>query len=353
MSPSWIRASEPIAVRSSSPAGGMLLRRPDNGLLTLFLDEAGARLFEIREPGFLADAPSPTFHGRDVFAPAAAHLSLGVPPEAARAARGGPRPPSPPGALDRRDDDSPRTSCTSTGSATSSSTSRWVHLARAGAAAGTRRLRAEAAGHRISNFVTHYAAAGALRASDQQRRPARDRAAGRLGGSPPRAQPRRRDRPPHGLRAAAPPPAGARSRYPMQARGRSVRRQRHGAETASLRDFRPREPPLRSCAQVPVLARWIGHSVRFSVTRASALLWHLRVGNGHRTSIIEGRTMNPRRTPCRFDSLPFTSTRSTHGMPLNPPRPLDTRASDAEGVPAQPVPRRTVRTADPKRARPS
>ncbi|NIQ58366.1 MAG: hypothetical protein GWN71_35030, partial [Gammaproteobacteria bacterium] len=45
---------------------------PDNGLLTPVLD--GARVVELAVP---ADA-SPTFHGRDVFAPAAARLACGT-----------------------------------------------------------------------------------------------------------------------------------------------------------------------------------------------------------------------------------------------------------------------------------
>jgi len=53
---------------------------PDNGVLTLFLrshtlDEARS----IADPAFMRDAVSPTFHGRDIFAPAAAALVSGVP----------------------------------------------------------------------------------------------------------------------------------------------------------------------------------------------------------------------------------------------------------------------------------
>ncbi|MFB6490749.1 MAG: S-adenosyl-l-methionine hydroxide adenosyltransferase family protein [Thermoproteus sp. AZ2] len=51
---------------------------PDNGLLSLAADEDGVKAayrIEARLP-----AVSRTFHGRDVFAPAAAYLSLGVPP---------------------------------------------------------------------------------------------------------------------------------------------------------------------------------------------------------------------------------------------------------------------------------
>lgn len=51
---------------------------PDNGLLSLAAEEDGVKAaykIEVRLP-----ATSTTFHGRDVFAPAAAYLSLGVPP---------------------------------------------------------------------------------------------------------------------------------------------------------------------------------------------------------------------------------------------------------------------------------
>ena len=58
-----------------SDASGRRLVGPDNGLLTAFL--AGARVHAI-EPGRAVPAPaSATFHGRDLFAPAAAHLAGG------------------------------------------------------------------------------------------------------------------------------------------------------------------------------------------------------------------------------------------------------------------------------------
>jgi S-adenosylmethionine hydrolase len=52
---------------------------PDNGLFTPFLDR-GAEIFRIREEGLAGG--SDTFHGRDVFAPVAARLAGGEPPEA-------------------------------------------------------------------------------------------------------------------------------------------------------------------------------------------------------------------------------------------------------------------------------
>jgi len=48
---------------------------PDNGLFTLILDDAEVYLVE--NPDFMLKEVSPTFHGRDVFAPAAAHASTG------------------------------------------------------------------------------------------------------------------------------------------------------------------------------------------------------------------------------------------------------------------------------------
>ena len=56
---------------------------PDNGLLTMAADRLGgvARAFEITNPTVMLEAVSSTFHGRDVFAPVAAHLANGVPLE--------------------------------------------------------------------------------------------------------------------------------------------------------------------------------------------------------------------------------------------------------------------------------
>jgi S-adenosylmethionine hydrolase len=53
---------------------------PDNGLLTPFLG-AGARAFQIAPGATVPAARSATFHGRDVFAPAAAFLAGGGAPE--------------------------------------------------------------------------------------------------------------------------------------------------------------------------------------------------------------------------------------------------------------------------------
>jgi len=69
----------PIAVQA---ADGSWLVGPDNGLLM----PAAARLGgatacrKIENPALTSVNPSRTFHGRDIFAPAAAHLALGVDP---------------------------------------------------------------------------------------------------------------------------------------------------------------------------------------------------------------------------------------------------------------------------------
>jgi len=54
---------------------------PDNGLFTPFLDDRGWRAFELSAAEFRRTEVSRTFHGRDIFAPAAAHLARGVEPE--------------------------------------------------------------------------------------------------------------------------------------------------------------------------------------------------------------------------------------------------------------------------------
>lgn len=55
---------------------------PDNGLLSFVFDEtADFRVSELTGEKFFAEKVSRTFHGRDVFAPVAAHLSNGVEPD--------------------------------------------------------------------------------------------------------------------------------------------------------------------------------------------------------------------------------------------------------------------------------
>lgn len=54
---------------------------PDNGILMLAAQNQGIEhVYEITNPKFLLPKTSNTFHGRDIFAPAAAHLDIGVSP---------------------------------------------------------------------------------------------------------------------------------------------------------------------------------------------------------------------------------------------------------------------------------
>jgi S-adenosylmethionine hydrolase len=59
--------------------GGQRILAPDNGCWTLFGQEP-ARVIRLTEPRFWRPSVSSTFHGRDVFAPVAGHLSLGLDP---------------------------------------------------------------------------------------------------------------------------------------------------------------------------------------------------------------------------------------------------------------------------------
>src|SRR5688500_1348412 len=61
--------------------GQSYLVGPDNGLLASAVAMSGGvtAAVELTNPGYQLEAPGPTFAGRDVFAPAAAHLCNGVP----------------------------------------------------------------------------------------------------------------------------------------------------------------------------------------------------------------------------------------------------------------------------------
>lgn len=60
---------------------GLFFIAPDNGVLTLVAEQLGvAELYEIINRDLMMSGVSPTFHGRDIMAPVAAHLSLGVKP---------------------------------------------------------------------------------------------------------------------------------------------------------------------------------------------------------------------------------------------------------------------------------
>jgi S-adenosylmethionine hydrolase len=70
-------ARRPLALRD---AEGRLHVGPDNGLLILAAERFGGvvEAHELANPVYALDSVSRTFHGRDLFSPAAAHLSLGV-----------------------------------------------------------------------------------------------------------------------------------------------------------------------------------------------------------------------------------------------------------------------------------
>lgn len=62
-------------------AGDQLIVCPNNGLLTFLASvENPLRLWAVEAEAFRLPVVSATFHGRDIMAPAAAHLSLGTPP---------------------------------------------------------------------------------------------------------------------------------------------------------------------------------------------------------------------------------------------------------------------------------
>ena len=67
----------PLALRG---ADGQLYVGPDNGLLAVAADRLGgvSEAVEIASREYMLTPVSPTFHGRDIFSPAAAHLARGV-----------------------------------------------------------------------------------------------------------------------------------------------------------------------------------------------------------------------------------------------------------------------------------
>lgn len=62
---------------------GSMLVGPDNGIFFPVADLLGGvtAAYELTEPSLRGPVLSTTFHGRDIFAPAAAHLALGVEPQ--------------------------------------------------------------------------------------------------------------------------------------------------------------------------------------------------------------------------------------------------------------------------------
>ena len=70
-------ARRPLALRSGN---GRLFVGPDNGLLVPAAEQAGGIdvAHELANADYALDSVSRTFHGRDLFSPAAAHLAKGV-----------------------------------------------------------------------------------------------------------------------------------------------------------------------------------------------------------------------------------------------------------------------------------
>ncbi len=68
---------KPVALRGGD---GRLYVGPDNGLLAVAADAQGGveQAVELTEEKYMLTPVSHTFHGRDVFSPAAAHLAAGV-----------------------------------------------------------------------------------------------------------------------------------------------------------------------------------------------------------------------------------------------------------------------------------
>jgi S-adenosyl-L-methionine hydrolase (adenosine-forming) len=62
-------------------AGGHFFLGPDNGVFSMIFDAVRHKVREITNPKVMLAQISRTFHGRDMFAPAAAHLARKVPPE--------------------------------------------------------------------------------------------------------------------------------------------------------------------------------------------------------------------------------------------------------------------------------
>src|SRR5262245_43158568 len=70
-------ARRPIAIR----CGRHHLVGPDNGVLSFALEHPGCTVVALAAPEYRLPEVSATFHGRDIFAPAAAHLAAGLPLE--------------------------------------------------------------------------------------------------------------------------------------------------------------------------------------------------------------------------------------------------------------------------------
>ncbi len=61
-------------------AEGHYFLGPDNGLFSFILATDKPKARHLNQPGYWLPGPSTTFHGRDIFAPVAAHLATGTKP---------------------------------------------------------------------------------------------------------------------------------------------------------------------------------------------------------------------------------------------------------------------------------
>ena len=68
-------ARRPLA----AAAAGQHFVGPDNGLFSFLFDAGGWSAVRLEATAYRLPRVSQTFHGRDIFAPAAAHLALGIP----------------------------------------------------------------------------------------------------------------------------------------------------------------------------------------------------------------------------------------------------------------------------------
>lgn len=66
---------KPVALKM----GDQLYVGPDNGIFSLIAEENEYEAVELTNRSYWREQASNTFHGRDIFAPAAAHLAAGVP----------------------------------------------------------------------------------------------------------------------------------------------------------------------------------------------------------------------------------------------------------------------------------
>ncbi len=67
-----------LQTKTGSPSASYWFVGPDNGLFTFML-HGNFQAWEISNPAYRMPDPSKTFHGRDIFAPAAAYLANGIP----------------------------------------------------------------------------------------------------------------------------------------------------------------------------------------------------------------------------------------------------------------------------------